>query len=59
MSFNNFIVLIENHFCVNIYNQPKGWHVEYINIGASENIWYMNAKACEVHKHLSIEYNLS
>ena len=42
-----------------MYNQPKGWHVECINIWASENISYTNARVCEVHEHVSIEDNLA
>ena len=43
-----------------MYNQPKGWHVECINIRASENIWYTNARGmwgawtCEHRKWSSL-----
>ena len=40
---------------VNLYNQPKNWHVECINKVAHKNICYTS----EVHEHVNIVYNLS
>ena len=48
-------ILLSNIGYVNLYNQPKDWHVEWINKVAHKNICYTS----EVHEHVNIVYNLS